>query len=320
MSYAVEKLAAGLSSSSGASGISSTKATVLDFNCLFTHDLRRKQKRWQDGRLKYHTFNKRVMVYDERGNFIGDAHWQGACAVVEEGEELALDRGSAIVQVAECVGEREQDLSEVLDRRVREVEKRRAEAAAKTPAARVATRRQEGTGQPHLHHQRPLTSIAASPGPLGRAAVSDRSPYEVRLAAATDDPDGNPKRRRLDVSPPSKAGYAQNLFGTQLTLSSCPVPLGGRSTATKTRPRPPREQLWVPPRDAGRIVAKENDEDDDNDDLTRRNVLVTRGCSKWRLRQREWQEAPLEYARSNLEPNRIHQEQTMGIRHDDGRL
>jgi len=39
-------------------------APVLEFQCLFTFDLRRKQKRWQDGFLRFHTFNKRIMVYD----------------------------------------------------------------------------------------------------------------------------------------------------------------------------------------------------------------------------------------------------------------
>ncbi|KAK8914754.1 hypothetical protein VCV18_011072 [Metarhizium anisopliae] len=96
-----------------------TTASVIDYSCLFTHDLRRKQKRWQDGRLKYHTFNKRIMVYDDRGNFIGDAHWHGG-GDLQEDEELELDRGAAIVQVGESTGSREQDLTEILDKRARE--------------------------------------------------------------------------------------------------------------------------------------------------------------------------------------------------------
>jgi hypothetical protein len=53
---------------------SQNTAPVLEFNCLYTHDIRRKQKRWQDGFLRFHTFNKRVMVYDVPRNFIGDMH------------------------------------------------------------------------------------------------------------------------------------------------------------------------------------------------------------------------------------------------------
>jgi len=40
----------------------SDTAPVLELNCLYTHNVRRKSKRWQDGFLRYHTFNKRIMV------------------------------------------------------------------------------------------------------------------------------------------------------------------------------------------------------------------------------------------------------------------
>ncbi|GKT48819.1 protein ZGRF1 [Colletotrichum spaethianum] len=104
-------------------------APVLEYICLFTHDLKRKQKRWQDGRLKFHTFNKRIMVYDERGNFIGDMHWREDFDF-GEGEEFNLERGAVIVQVAECVGSKDQDLTELLDKRAREVEQRHARSSA----------------------------------------------------------------------------------------------------------------------------------------------------------------------------------------------
>ncbi|KAG6052127.1 hypothetical protein E4U39_003748 [Claviceps sp. Clav50 group G5] len=206
-----------------------TTATVLDYNCLFTHDLKRKQKRWQDGKLKYHSYNKKIMVYDDRGNFIGDAHWQ-ADGALEEDEELQLDRGSAIVQVADYVGSREQDLTEVLDKRVREVEKRRAVAAARTPAsgraapapaAAAAAVAAEGTHFQLMH--RPLSSIVPSPGPLGRASISTRSPFEVRkadrLAAPQQQAPTPARKRRRSPSPPSKAGFARSLFGAALSLS-----------------------------------------------------------------------------------------------------
>ncbi|KAJ0384734.1 hypothetical protein COL922a_007736 [Colletotrichum nupharicola] len=96
-------------------------APVHEFICLFTHDLKRKQKRWQDGRLKFHTFNKRIMVYGERGNFIGDMHWNEDFAF-GEGEEFNLERGAVIVQVAECIGTKDQDLTDLLDKRARDVE------------------------------------------------------------------------------------------------------------------------------------------------------------------------------------------------------
>lgn len=227
MSYAVKR--AEPASSSDAP----TSATVFDFICLFTHDLKRKQKRWQDGHLKYHTFNRRVMVYDDRGNFIGDAHWQAGHDLVE-GEELQLDRGSAIVQVADCTGERQQDLTEMLDKRAKEVEKRRATAAARTPASSarvVAGTRQDGRTPPqHLHVlHRPLTSIVGSPGAMGRAAIPAHSPFEARQAdlrgAQGEAHAAAPpaKRRKRSVSPPSKLGHARSLFGATLSLTGGPT-------------------------------------------------------------------------------------------------
>ena len=43
---------------------------------MFSHDLRKKQKKWHDGSLRFHTFNKRVMVYDDTKNFVGDLHYR----------------------------------------------------------------------------------------------------------------------------------------------------------------------------------------------------------------------------------------------------
>ncbi|KAG5925116.1 hypothetical protein E4U42_004469 [Claviceps africana] len=203
-----------------------TTATVLDYNCLFTHDLKRKQKRWQDGKLKYHTFNKKIMVYDDRGNFIGDAHWQAGGDLYED-EELDLDRGAAIVQVADFIGSREQDLTDVLDKRAREVEKRRAVAAAKTPASSRAQARPPAAAVETTHFQRnhrPLASIVLSPGPLGRASIPNQSPYEARqsenLGAPQKQAAPSARKRRRSPSPPSRAGFARSLFGAALSLSS----------------------------------------------------------------------------------------------------
>src|SRR6266702_6934698 len=81
---------------------SQNTALVLEFRCLYSHDLRRKSKRWQDGFLRYHTFNKRVMVYDVPRNFIGDTHWKETMEL-QEGDELTLEKG-VLVEVAEAVG------------------------------------------------------------------------------------------------------------------------------------------------------------------------------------------------------------------------
>lgn len=84
-------------------------APVIKFRCLFTHDMRRKAKRWQDGYLRFHTFNKRAMVYDTTGNFVGDLHWRHDESI-QDGDELELDRG-VMIQVCEPMEKTETDLS-----------------------------------------------------------------------------------------------------------------------------------------------------------------------------------------------------------------
>lgn len=222
----------GSAASSSSTGLqtASTTAPVLEFVCLFTPDLRRKQKRWQDGRLKYHTFNRRVMVYDERGNFVGDTHWREDFALCD-GEELQLERGGIIVQVAECTGSRDQDLSELVDKRAQEKAKRQSAAVARQhPTLEPPTPRPAVAAAPHFQlRHRPLHHLIGTPtGHHGRALIPSESPYEQRQQQLETSPahsDVNPpaKRRKRDISPPSKSGYAQSLFGATLTLSGRPM-------------------------------------------------------------------------------------------------
>ncbi|KAI1803691.1 hypothetical protein F4811DRAFT_323352 [Daldinia bambusicola] len=213
------------SASSNHQSTPGSTAPVLEYICLFTRDLRRKQKRWQDGRLKYHTFNKRIMVYDDRGNFVGDTHWHEDYDFAE-GEEVELERGGAIVQVAECTGSRDQDLSELIDKRARErAERQSAALARRLPAVEAST---PNVATPHFQLQhKPLHNLIGTPtGHHGRAVIPTESPYEQRQkqAAPEQDSDTRPaKRRKRDVSPPSKSGYAQSLFGASLTLSATPT-------------------------------------------------------------------------------------------------
>ncbi|GAW15432.1 hypothetical protein ANO14919_048410 [Xylariales sp. No.14919] len=212
---------------------SATTAPVREHACLFTHDLRRKQKRWQDGRLKYHTFNRRVMVYDERGNFVGDTHWREDYDLAD-GDDLELERGGIIIQVGECVGSRDQDLSELVDKRVQEKAQRQAAAAGRRPPVTTVTTLHVVKPQPqprkHLHE-----IIGTPSGHHGRAVLPQESPYEERqqrLPPPQSDGRRPAKRQRREISPPSKSGYAQNLFGATLTLSGRPlsqVPVYNRS-------------------------------------------------------------------------------------------
>ncbi|KAH7312103.1 hypothetical protein BKA65DRAFT_518181 [Rhexocercosporidium sp. MPI-PUGE-AT-0058] len=198
---------------------SQNTAPVLEFRCLYTADVRRKQKRWQDGRLKFHTFNKRVMVYDEKSNFVGDTHWKGGLDF-EEGEELELERGGILVEVGECIGRRDQDLTELVDKRVKEREGRvAAKIAHSSPSASFLRAQATPSGPAHLR-PKPLNAMLTPSGHYGRAVVPNTSPFEERQAANRDENEPPAKRRRQHDASSSKNGYAQNLMGATLSLSS----------------------------------------------------------------------------------------------------
>lgn len=241
-----------------------SSSTVLEFVCLFTHDLKRKQKRWQDGRLKMHTFNKRIMVYDDRGNFIGDTHWREDYEF-GDGEEFQLERGSVLVQAAECVANHRQDLSELIDKRVHERAQRQSAAAARPSAASTPARSSVASPQPGNQHfqlrHTPLLSVLGTPtGHHGRALASSKSPFEQRqkLIASEGESPNPAKRRRREISPPSKSGYATSLFGAQLTLSGQP-----RSSAPLRRPRTVQTQPAEQPPPLSSDLSVGNSDTDD---------------------------------------------------------
>ncbi|MCJ1245908.1 hypothetical protein MMC30_003112 [Trapelia coarctata] len=161
-------------------GVPATQNTapIIEFRCLYTHDLRQKKKRWQDGMLRFHTFNRRIMVYDVPRNFIGDTHWREDEAV-QDGDELRLDKG-VLIQVGEVTGSTEQDLTELLEKRRPTQEKSRSESSPRSshpPSTR-------STANP-LTQLRPksLNALLGTPrGAYGRAILPNKSPFESRNA------------------------------------------------------------------------------------------------------------------------------------------
>ena len=151
-------------------------APIIEYRCLYTHDLKRKQKRWQDGLLRFHTFNKRVMVYDVPRNFVGDTHWRDNC-LVQDGDEFELDRG-VLIQVGEQVGKVEQDISSLLEKRPK--------------APDVPVRINLSTEQQHVSRStlsnpaqalRPksLNAVLGTPKcSIGRSMNPAKSPYDQR--------------------------------------------------------------------------------------------------------------------------------------------
>ncbi|KAI4726477.1 hypothetical protein E4T49_05774 [Aureobasidium sp. EXF-10728] len=188
-------------------------APVHEFNCLYTHDLRRKQKRWQDGFLRYHTFNKRVMVYDVPRNFLGDLHWTSGDDL-QEGDEMTLEKGGIMVQVSERIGTIQTDLSDLLQRKDKTPAKNPASSSrtlmgtrpqyAAAAAPSITPRTPHAASITPMKHKSLNTLLGRSRRPIGKASLPTESPYEARMrdmqAAEAHDEQRERKRQRVDHS------------------------------------------------------------------------------------------------------------------------
>ncbi|OQD74316.1 hypothetical protein PENDEC_c011G06616 [Penicillium decumbens] len=170
-------------------------ASVVRFRCLYTHDLRRKSKRWQDGYLKYHAFNKRIMVYDEPGNYIGDHHWRSA-EEVQDGDELELDKG-ALIQVGERLSTTQTDISNLFEKKASCQGSPQSNDPA-SQASRISTPiRSSGSSQP-FRSLNDLLGIKKTP--IGHLGL----PYEARHPPPPSSDDSLPSQRapkRRKVAP-----------------------------------------------------------------------------------------------------------------------
>jgi hypothetical protein len=168
-------------------------APVLKFRCLFTHDLRRKAKRWQDGFLRFHTFNKRVMVYDDAGNFIGDHHWRES-GDLQDGDELELDKG-VLIQVEECLEKTQTDISALFEKKRPSQESPTQQNPGIPPSSRASLSSQSA----------PLKSLNDLLGinrpSIGRS-ISPQSPYEQRSHRCDDAGEDCRPAKRQKQQPP----------------------------------------------------------------------------------------------------------------------
>lgn len=227
-------------------------ASVIKFRCLYTHDLRRKSKRWHDGYLRYHAFNKRVMVYDETGNYIGDHHWR-ASDEVQDGDEMELDKG-ALIQVGERMGMTQTDISNLFEKRMSSQGSPQAkDTASQTPRV-PAPIRSSGSSQPF----RSLSDLLG----IKKTQIGHLvSPYEERHPppSAANIPESSeraPKRQKVSshkASPLEKASMSkQNTQIVDLTeeedlrpMTKAPDDSRGPEAPRKTQQAaaPPKKDL-----------------------------------------------------------------------------
>ncbi|OAL30513.1 hypothetical protein AYO20_08732 [Fonsecaea nubica] len=165
-------------------------APVHEFRCLYTRDLHKKAKKWHDGSLRFHTFNRRVMVYDDAKNYIGDLHYRQE-EEFTEGVEIQLDRG-VMVEVGERLGETQTDLAPILERA-------RPEKPTPLPRQTTASATRPLPTGPSQRPKSLLEVLGPSQGRPGRARLPAHSPYEQRQSANRVGLVGSPqKKQRLD--------------------------------------------------------------------------------------------------------------------------
>lgn len=175
-------------------------APVHCFRCLYTYDLRRKAKRWQDGAVRFHTFNKRIMVYDISRNFIGDTHWRDG-GVIEDGDELELDKG-VLIQVGEKTESVDQDLTSIFEKRGRNHTKLAENHDVSSVVPDLPLAGHPALSSPFQLRPKSLNAILGTPsGSLGRAALLLKSPCELRLQNEHDmGMQRGAKRRRIECA------------------------------------------------------------------------------------------------------------------------
>ncbi|KAE9969902.1 hypothetical protein BLS_005190 [Venturia inaequalis] len=183
-------------------------APVHEHRCLYSHDVRRKSKRWQDGFVKFHTFNKRVMVYDENRNFLGDTHWKEQ-AELQADDEVTLDIG-ILVQVGDILATSQTDLAPLFerDRRRPDDEEEEEENGDQnrnrnglSTAARTTLGGRTNAAPKVFKKQLSLNALLGTPkGAMGRSTVLAKSPYEIRNASNENEWENNQnvKRRKVD--------------------------------------------------------------------------------------------------------------------------
>ncbi|OQV10999.1 hypothetical protein CLAIMM_14908 [Cladophialophora immunda] len=234
-------------------------APVHEFRCLYTRDLHKKAKKWHDGSLRFHTFNRRVMVYDDAKNYIGDLHYRQE-EEFAEGVEIQLDRG-VMVEVGERLGETQTDLAPILERS-------RPEKPPPPPQRTTAMASRPLSTGPSQRPKSLLEVLGPSQGRLGRARLSAHSPYEQRWSSSRAGLVESPrKRQRLECD-------KENQFDQDHQLARPARPrLPQPKQPSKTVPQPARRV--EPPKECEEFLELSSDDEPKRQQPTKPTRLAT---------------------------------------------
>lgn len=199
---------------------------------MFTHDVRKKAKKWHDGSLRFHTFNKRVMVYDDTKNLVGSLHYRSQEDFVE-GIELNLD-SHVLVQVEEKLSESTTDLTPLLSRQKQDG----VEHFAKPDPPTRATLSRINAANSQIKPKSIRELLAASQGSTGRARLPSKSPYEERhpfTETQPPEPEPEPKRRKILPDKDKNKDKENNVE----VLKPVQPSTKRKTSVVHTRPEPP---------------------------------------------------------------------------------
>ena len=145
------------------------------------------------------------MVYDVPRNFVGDAHWK-AEELLQDGDEVMLEKDGVIVHVAESVGRTETDLTELRNSKKKGSSEKGSSSPLQPAQGPAHVVERAGSTLSHQLKHRSLNALLGTPkGPTGKAALPTKSPFEERSANIENEgwPGRRPPKRQRVEQPPA---------------------------------------------------------------------------------------------------------------------
>ncbi|KAF8543273.1 hypothetical protein BDD12DRAFT_246554 [Trichophaea hybrida] len=223
---------------------SSQTAPIKEFRVMWTQQKKQKLKKWHDGTLRFHTFNNRMLLYDEGRTLITDKYLKPG-TIIDEGDEVEFEQHLATIE--EFLKTVIQDLTPVFAPAVQRQQQRAAIAArnAMSPARTPAQRMNIAT--PASRMSVPTPRIPGPQTPM-RPPQTLRTPqtYRPMNHGASSIPPQPVQRRPIPVQTPAPA------HRISAPLPSLPSPQlyqppPTRNPPVQQPPPPVRNAPWSPP-------------------------------------------------------------------------
>lgn len=100
--------------------IGTTMASIVhDFTILYSNRVYQKDKKWQDGRLRYYEFNKKIEIYNQEHTVVNTEFYPHLArdpirhGVFEKDATFIFPSGKYIIEILDYVGCSERDLSKM---------------------------------------------------------------------------------------------------------------------------------------------------------------------------------------------------------------